>query len=149
MAAEYNAYLIKFTGTPEIEFNDTSGSIFWAKIDTILDSVPISIRENIEEIIMSDDAVDTADGKFRPTSIVLTGKLWHTASAKLAYDGCLILRALCYGITVPGDLRIYWKEGGSSLIGKVDHCSSFNINPSNGMRTVEFEIVFTVLEAGI
>lgn len=150
MASEYNAYLIKFTGTPNIEFNDTSG-VTWggAKIDTIIDSAPLSIRENIEEIIMSDDAVDTADGKFRPTVLVLSGKVWHTTSAKLAYLAILYLRNACYGITVPGNLTITWVAGGSSVVGKVDHCANFDYHPSDGMRTIEFEITFTVLEAGL
>jgi hypothetical protein len=149
MASEYNVYLLKFIGTPNIEFNDTSGETWGAKIDTIIDSAPLSIRENIEEVIMSDDAVDTADGKFRPTTITLTGKVWDKTNAKLVLSAIAYLKAACYGITVPGQLRVEWKSGGTTNIGLVDHCSDFDYHPSDGMRTIEFEITFTVLKAGL
>ena len=149
MAAEYNVYLLKFIGTPNIEFNDTSGSVYGAKIDTILDSAPLSVRENIEEVVMSSDAVDTADGEFKPTTITLTGKFWHKTSAQTAVNAFIALRTLCFSITVPGELRILWKASGYTDLGKVDHCLSCDWHPSDGMRTVEFEAVFTVLEAGI
>ena len=151
MAAEYNVYQIKFSGTPNIEFNDTSGSVYGAKIDTILTDAPLSIRENIEEIIMSDVAVDTADGKFRPTTITLTGKIWDSISAVAVVNAYITLRSLCFNITVPGYLRIYWAGAMSEPVslGKVDHCLSSDWHPSDGMRTIEFEFVFTVLEAGL
>jgi hypothetical protein len=149
MAAEYSVYLLKFIGTPNIEFNDTSGTVWGAKIDTIVDGAPLSIRENIEEVIMSDDAVDTADGKFRPTTVLLTGKIWHATDAKLAFTALVAFKAACYGITVPGYLRFEWKSGGAANVGKIDHCASFDYHGSDGMRTIEFEVTFTVLEAGL
>lgn len=150
MSAEFNIYLIRFYGTPNIEFNDTSGTVYGAKIDTILDSAPLSIRENIEEVLMSDIAVDTADGKFRPTTITLTGKIWHRTNAQAAVNAYVALRTLCFGITVPGDLKILWAGGaGSNVLGKVDHCLDSNWHPSDGMKQIEFEFVFTVLEAGL
>lgn len=149
MASEYNAYLLKFVGTPNIEFNDTSGVTWGAKIDTIIDSSPLSVRENIEEIIMSDDSMDTSDGKFVATVIVLSGKVWHTTSPKLALTAILALRTACYGITTAGNLLVYWKVGGTSTIGKIDHCVSFDYTPTDGMRQIEFEATFTVLEPGL
>jgi hypothetical protein len=149
MPSQYNTYLLKFIGTPNIEFNDTSGETWGAKIDTIIDGAPLSIRENIEEVIMSDDAVDTADGKFRPTTITLTGKVWDATSPKLALSAIMYLRTACYGISVAGQLRVEWKIGGVTDLGLVDHCVSFDYHPTDGMRQIEFEITFTVLKAGL
>ena len=149
MASEYNAYLLKFIGTPNIEFNDTSGVTWGAKIDTIIDSAPLSVRENIEEIVMSDDSVDTSDGKFNATIIVLTGKMWSSTSAKAVLTAMLSLRGACYSITAAGLLLVYWKVGGTCTIGKIDHCVSFDYHPSDGMKQIEFEATFTVLEPGL
>lgn len=146
MAYDYTVYLLKFEGTPLFGFNDFGGTAYGAKVDAIIDGAPLLIRENIEEIAMSNDAVDTADGELRPTSIVLKGKVWHPSSAKLTYTACMAIRTLCLSITAPGWLRIYWKVGGSNLIGYIDHCSDFDWHGLHGMRVIEYEATFTVLE---
>ena len=149
MAATYSVYNIKFIGTPNIDFNDVSGTVHGAKIDTIIDSAPLSIRENIEEVALSDISVSTADGNFMPTTISLVGKLWHTTSAKTVVNAVKNLRSMCFGITVPGNLNIYWQPANDhTIIGKINHCLSFDWHGTDGMRQVEFEVVFTVIEPG-
>lgn len=148
MPATYSVYNIKFIGTPNINFNDVSGAVYGAKIDTIIDSAPLSIRENVEEVALSDVSVSTADGNFMPTTISLAGKLWSTTSAKDVVNAVKNLRSACFGISVPGDLRMYWQPTDFTVIGKVNHCLSFDWHGTDGMRQVEFEVVFTVIEPG-